>query len=54
MTISTRLWSAALAGAVLLSLPGPGAALWLKYNTPGIPRKADGKGRSVRSRATHG
>ena len=43
MTIFTRLWSAALAGAVLLSLPGPGAAQWLKYKTPGIPRKADGK-----------
>src|SRR3974390_1484480 len=34
---------AALAAIVLLWQPGPARAQWLKYKTPDIPRKADGK-----------
>ena len=35
--------AAAMAVAILFTLPGPARAQWLKYKTPGIPRTADGK-----------
>jgi hypothetical protein len=43
MTLPISRWSAALAVTVLVTLPGPARAQWLKYKTPGIPRAADGK-----------
>jgi hypothetical protein len=43
MTLPISPRTAALAVTVVFALPGSAGAQWLKYKTPGIPRKADGK-----------